>query len=76
MLGVHRGAGALDPGQGLDNFEGDPFIADGEVLKRPLGLGSPERLGRHLNPPQAVGFNPERLRHRILGAIERCFDHP
>ena len=76
MLAVHRGAGTLDPGQGLDDFERDPFVADGEVLKRPLGLGSPERFGRHLNATQAVGFNPERQRHRILGAIKRCFDHP
>ena len=71
MLAVHRGAGALDPGQCLDDFEGDSFIADGEVLKRPLGLGPPERLRCHLNATQAVGFNPERLRHRGLGAIER-----
>ena len=76
MLAVHRGAGALDPGQSLDDLERDPFIADGEVLKRALGLGSPERLGRHLNATQTVCFNPEGLRHRILGAIERCIDHP
>ena len=76
MLAVHRGGGALDPGQGLDDFERDPFVADGEVLKRPLGLGSPECFGRHLNAAQAVGFHPEPLRHRILGAIEWCFDHP
>ena len=76
MPAVHGGAGAFDPGQGLNDLEGDPFIADGEVLKRALGLGSPERLRRHLNAPQAVGFNPERLRHRIHGAIERCIDHP
>ena len=43
MLTIHRGAGALDPGQGLDDFEGNPFIADREVLERPLGLGPPER---------------------------------
>ena len=76
MLAVHRGAGALDPGQSLDDLERDPFVADGEVLKRPLGLGSPERFGHHLNAPQAVGFNPERLRHRVHGEIERCIDHP
>ena len=76
MLAVHRGAGALNPGQGLNDLERDPFVADGEVLKRPLGLGSPERFRCHLNAPQTVGFNPERLRHRIHCAIERSIDHP
>ena len=70
MLAVHRGAGALDPGQSLDDLERDSFVADCEVLKRALGLGSPESFGRHLNATQAVGFNPEWLRHQIFGAIK------
>lgn len=52
MLAVHRGAGALDPGQGLDDFEGDPFIADGEVLKRPLGLGPQSASDATSMPPR------------------------
>jgi hypothetical protein len=63
QAGVHHGGHLFDPGQGVDQFQGDGVLADGEILERALGLSAPERLSGHLHRAHAVVIGPDWMRH-------------
>ena len=68
------GRGLCHAGNGEHSSSGIPPDQTEAFTQANVHQGSV--LDPHLKAPQAVGFNPERLRHQIHGAIEHCIDHP
>ena len=55
---VDAGGGFFDQAQGVNHRQRHDLLTAGEIAQGALGLGAPVRLGRDLDRPEAVGFNP------------------
>src|SRR6478735_2397165 len=61
-LGVDLGGGGLEARQRVDDARRDRLAADREVLDGPRRLGTPQRVGGHLDVAHRVVLGPEPLR--------------
>ena len=66
MAAVDDRAALLDPCQGINQIQGNPLIADREVVDRSLGLCPPECLGGHIDRTDAVVFLSLWFTHRRM----------
>jgi len=56
QIAVHAGCGPLEPGQRMDHLQRHALLANCEKMQAACRLGAPERVGGHLNRPEAVGL--------------------
>src|SRR5262249_52508598 len=54
---VDQGGRLLDDRVGGDHLPRDEVVSDTEMFQGPLGLRSPELLGRHIHRPETIVFN-------------------
>src|ERR1700732_5120204 len=55
-LAVCDGGGFLQGGVGRDHFAGNQVLPDAEMLKRTLGLSTPQLVGGYFNDAKAVSL--------------------
>lgn len=73
IVHVHRGGGALEDTQSLDNWRGHAILrlVDVEVAERALCLGAPVLVGRHLNLAKGIGLSPSVRGHGNWCGVEQ-----